>query len=107
MTAPRTGSRYELQIDRAGARQSKVEKDYFAIHAADLEEVAEEDDLVGYVHSYEIGTTVDGPGLRFVAFLSGACCAASTAITRYLAQTQRPPSDRLARNEGDWQICEC
>ena len=31
----------------------------------------EEDDLVGYVHSYEVGSTVDGPGLRFVAFLTG------------------------------------
>jgi pyruvate formate lyase activating enzyme len=71
MTEPRTGSRYELQIDRAGAKQSRIERDYFAIHTTDLEDVAEEDDLVGYVHSYEIGTTVDGPGLRFVAFLTG------------------------------------
>jgi pyruvate formate lyase activating enzyme len=71
VTAPRTGSRYELQIDQAGAKQSKVERDYFAVHSADLEDVAEEDDLVGYVHSYEVGTTVDGPGLRFVAFLTG------------------------------------
>jgi len=70
MSAPRVGSRYELQIDRAGVQQSRVEQDYFAIHSADLEDVAEEDDLVGYVHSYEVGTTVDGPGLRFVAFLS-------------------------------------
>src|SRR5215204_3038577 len=71
VTAPRIGSRYELQVDAAGARQSKVERDYFAIHAADLEDVTEEDDLVGYVHSYEVGSTVDGPGLRFVAFTSG------------------------------------
>jgi pyruvate formate lyase activating enzyme len=71
MTAPRTGSRYELQIDRAGARESKVERDYYAVHAGDIEDIAEEDDLTGYVHSYEVGSTVDGPGLRFVAFLSG------------------------------------
>lgn len=71
MTEPRVGSRYEMQIDREGAKQSKVEGDYFAIHAADLEDVAEQDDLVGYVHSYEVGSTVDGPGLRFVAFLTG------------------------------------
>src|SRR5580765_5002721 len=72
MTGPRVGSRYELQIDPAGAKQNKVERDYFAIHSADLEDAAEEeDDLVGYVHSYEVGTTVDGPGLRFVAFLTG------------------------------------
>jgi pyruvate formate lyase activating enzyme len=71
MTAPRTGSRYELQIDRAGARESKTETDYYAIHAADIEDIPEEDDLVGYVHSWEVGSTVDGPGLRFVAFLTG------------------------------------
>ena len=71
MTAPRTGSRYELQIDRAGSMESKAEPDYFAVHAADVEDTAQEDDLIGYVHSYEVGSTVDGPGLRFVAFLTG------------------------------------
>jgi pyruvate formate lyase activating enzyme len=71
VTAPRTGSRYELQVDRAGSKESKAEPDYFAVHAADVEDTAEEDDLIGYVHSYEVGSTVDGPGLRFVAFLSG------------------------------------
>ena len=71
MTEPRTGSRYELQLDAAGVAEGKVETDYYAIHAADVEEAAEADDLVGYVHSYEVGSTVDGPGLRFVAFLTG------------------------------------
>ena len=58
MTAPRTGSRYELQLDRAGVAESKVETDYYAIHAADVEEAPEEDDLVGYVHSYEVGLSL-------------------------------------------------
>ena len=60
MTAPRTGSRYEMQLDRAGVQERKTEPDYYAIHAADVEEISEEeDDLVGYVHSYEVGSTVD------------------------------------------------
>jgi pyruvate formate lyase activating enzyme len=70
VTEPRTGSRYEMNIDAEGMKAIKI-SDYYAVHAADVEEIDGADDLVGYVHSYEVGSTVDGPGLRFVAFLTG------------------------------------
>jgi pyruvate formate lyase activating enzyme len=71
MSQPPTGSRYDLHVARKGAAESKAARDYFAVHPGDTEEAQETDDVVGYVHSWEVGSTVDGPGLRFVGFLTG------------------------------------
>ena len=71
MTASLTGSRYELKVTRKGAGESKAARDYYAIQPADLDDGEDDENLVGYVHSYEVGSTVDGPGIRFVAFLTG------------------------------------
>jgi pyruvate formate lyase activating enzyme len=65
-----SGSRYELHLSREGADEVKAHQ-FYEIQPGDLEEEQEGDDMVGYVHSWEVGSTVDGPGLRFVAFLSG------------------------------------
>jgi pyruvate formate lyase activating enzyme len=70
MSQSLVGSRYNLYVARQKTR-SEVEHDYYAVHPADLEETAAGDDVTGYVHSWEVGTTVDGPGIRFVAFLTG------------------------------------
>lgn len=66
------GSRYELKVQGSGPAQQGG-PDHFSIHDADLEDVADAEDqaLVGYIHSYEIGSAVDGPGIRAVVFLSG------------------------------------
>lgn len=71
MSEARVGSRYETQIAEAGVLENKQTPDYFSIYAGDIEDAKAEDDLLGYVHSYEVGSTVDGPGIRFVAFLTG------------------------------------
>jgi pyruvate formate lyase activating enzyme len=64
------GSRYELHVATKGAAEGKAHS-YYDIHPADIEETADGDDITGYVHSYEVGSTVDGPGIRFVGFLTG------------------------------------
>jgi pyruvate formate lyase activating enzyme len=66
-----TGSRYELHRTHEGVAEVKTH-DFSDILPGDLEDVPDSgDDMLGYVHSWEVGSTVDGPGLRFVAFLSG------------------------------------
>jgi pyruvate formate lyase activating enzyme len=71
MSQSLVGSRYEIHIAKKGAEESKRMEDYYAIRPDDVEEVREGDDVTGYVHSWEVGSTVDGPGLRFVGFLTG------------------------------------
>jgi pyruvate formate lyase activating enzyme len=64
-------SRYELYL--AESASAKPGQTYYDIHESDDEHVGEkcDEELLGYVHSAQLGSTVDGPGLRFVAFLTG------------------------------------
>jgi pyruvate formate lyase activating enzyme len=71
MSQPPIGSRYDIHITREGTQENRAEQDYHSIYPSDIEAVEEAEDLIGYVHSYEVGSTVDGPGIRFVAFLTG------------------------------------
>jgi pyruvate formate lyase activating enzyme len=69
MSQSLVGSRYTFYVARKGA-SSEEGHDYFAVEPADVEQ-QEGDDITGYVHSWEVGSTVDGPGIRFVGFLTG------------------------------------
>ena len=64
-------SRYEFYLSQ-GAPEIKGAT-YFDIHDSDIETVIETDDkeLIGHIHSAQLGTTVDGPGIRMVVFLTG------------------------------------
>jgi len=70
MSQSLVGSRYDLHVVRSKPA-GVAEQDYYAIHEGDVEEVGDGGDITGYLHSWEVGTTVDGPGIRLVAFLTG------------------------------------
>src|SRR5271155_4461538 len=64
-------SRYEFFLAKNAPVNTGAE--YFDVHEGDVEEVPAKGDeeLIGYIHSAQLGSTVDGPGLRFVVFLTG------------------------------------
>ncbi len=98
------GSRYELHVAREGAAESKGIHDYLAIYPGDVEG-AEEKDVVGFVHSYEVGSTVDGPGMRFVGFLTGCplrCKFCHNPDTWHKHNGQPVPVSRAMRQIGKY-----
>jgi len=64
-------SRYDLYLAKSAPAAPGAA--YFDIHDSDRETAADSADeaLIGYVHSTDLGSTVDGPGLRLVVFLTG------------------------------------
>ena len=71
MHDPLVSSRYELHISPVGEAENKAARSYHDVYPTDVETLEEAEDLIGYVHSIEVGSEVDGPGIRLVLFLTG------------------------------------
>lgn len=61
-------SRWELRQPRSPAERGEA---WFRTRDSDLVRPGPESAEAGWVHSFEVGSTLDGPGIRFVLFLSG------------------------------------
>ena len=64
-------NRYDFFLAKHSPKESGA--GYFDIHDSDVGAVVEQadDEVTGYIHSAQLGSTVDGPGLRLVIFLTG------------------------------------
>ena len=107
MTTPLTGSRYEFHITRQGAGQNKAAKSYHDLYAADEDKsFNKSDDIVGHIHSIDVGSTVDGPGIRFVLFTTGCplrCVYCHNPDTWHKANGRPVSINRIMKEIGKYE----
>jgi pyruvate formate lyase activating enzyme len=71
--------------------------------APDVETYSHEEGSTGYVHSYETGSRLDGPGIRIVLFVSGCplrCQYCHNPDTWHLKHGVRVSADRVISRVG-------
>src|SRR5436190_13232369 len=86
------GSRYDLRAARSPA-------------APDTAGFEGRDETFGWVHSYETGSTVDGPGIRITLFMSGCllrCQYCHNPDTWHLKDGTRVELAQAVRRLGDF-----
>ena len=86
------GSRHELRSDRSP-------------DAPDTESYSDRAGDVGYVHSYETGSRLDGPGVRITMFMSGCplrCQYCHNPDTWHLKDGTRVAVERVIERIGDF-----
>ena len=107
MTTPLTGSRYEFHITRQGAGQYKAAKSYHDLYTADEDKsFNKSDDIVGHIHSIDVGSTVDGPGIRFVLFTTGCplrCVYCHNPDTWHKANGRPVSVNRIMKEIGKYE----
>ena len=107
MTTPLTGSRYEFHITRQGAGQNKAAKSYHDLYTADEDKsFNKSDDIVGHIHSIDVGSTVDGPGIRFVLFTTGCplrCVYCHNPDTWHKANGRPVSVNRIMKEIGKYE----
>lgn len=73
--------------------------------APDLETFSDADGAFGYVHSYETGSRLDGPGVRITLFVSGCplrCQYCHNPDTWHLKDGTRVAAERVIARLGDF-----
>jgi pyruvate formate lyase activating enzyme len=100
------GSRYELHLTRDGEAETRAHKSYSEIFSSDEEKAPDAEDLVGFVHSIDVGSTVDGPGIRFVLFLTGCtlrCKYCHNPDTWHTKNGDRVPLKKMIREIAKYE----